>query len=1133
MTSYSQFGQDLHVLNNIFNWKQNGYFVDVGAFDGVTDSNSYLMEKELNWKGVIVECNPVWAENIKQRRSNLFFPCAVYNEDDRIMTFYNTGNGLSGLVETNNHQHIVNNSAIVNVITKKLTTILKEANAPKYIDFLSLDTEGSEYEILKHHDFDQYLFGYLCVEHNYIETNRNSIRELLESKGYIFYRSNNMDDDYIHSSIFTRPGLGVNPFLIQIPDQENYDREDYINMQEQLTNKKQNISKILKTLYTPINNFYSLEDFNFRGLRGLTQTFVDNSSDELPLQQLYKIGDGGDNKSCFVCCTPLSHDNAQGNSRFVASKLIVKSLEEVGFNGYFYLFNGGFPNPTGTEMKYAGVPYCFKIFMMLEAQKKGFNKVIWLDSGCYAINNPSRLFDILDHQETLIETRGIANYQAMCFAQTIVLLNEITKSDILTANYIQTIVFGLNLDSVLIQNIIKEYYEMVKLGWPFLSIFPEEIVFTALFNKPEYKHLLYNRPESSKLQIHEKHMNVNDAVQNNYFFQHRNYKTQSNKLCISFDNIGGRLGNQLFRYVTCKLFTLKSGHQYIEREDFPTENYIIVNDSNIVYILNNPAMYVNKHILCQGYFQKSELFVDYQLEIINLIYSNDNNDYWLYKDEYKSTNDKIYIKDYIINNTHEIDLKSNDIVVSIRLDDFIQYPCKTSDLIPPQHYVDILTNMNITNEKVYIVCDKIKYGWEHKYIEYFKQWNPILIQGTLKHDIAVMRDCNILLHSNSTLCWMISFLSNKMMRFIPNTHFNANQSLLKISHTDNFFNVAPLTHAEVHTLNINNTRILPLSFYVPDECVVSEIPQKETLLASIIPGDTSTYIYNKHQEKEYNEMYQKSRFAITKMKGGWDCLRHYEILMNGCIPLFEKLKECPSFTMTTYPKELNDEAYQLYESWAENDECIAKYDILCAKYIEHTRTHCTTTAVTNYFLNNMSNGEKAKNILLITGHHGINYNRESLWIGLKRYIASIDGVAVEYEPLPFLYNDFDDTNGNKYYGHTCFTLPKRLHKDSNYNMTESEIKEKITTHFWDIIIYGKVGPDEFCDFPLYDLVKQNYNPNQLAFIFGGDEIFDLTVTDTSKYHVNMFNRNIYYYPYSDYLNECKHMGTCFVRELNK
>jgi hypothetical protein len=112
----------------------------------------------------------------------------------------NTG-GCSGFVDTNTHTHILNKQ-IIDVQTKKLTTILDMANAPNFIDFLSLDTEGSEYDILNAHDFDKYLFGYICVEHNFINANRIKIRNLLESKGYVFYRNNNVDDDYIHSSIY-------------------------------------------------------------------------------------------------------------------------------------------------------------------------------------------------------------------------------------------------------------------------------------------------------------------------------------------------------------------------------------------------------------------------------------------------------------------------------------------------------------------------------------------------------------------------------------------------------------------------------------------------------------------------------------------------------------------------------------------------------------------------------------------------------------------------------------------------------------------------------------------------------------------------------------------------------------------
>ena len=78
-------------------------------------------------------------------------------------------------------------------------------------------------------------------------------------------------------------------------------------------------------------------------------------------------------------------------------------------------------------------------------------------------------------------------------------------------------------------------------------------------------------------------------------------------------------------------------------------------------------------------------------------------------------------------------------------------------------FITTLQNIN-QNSKLYIVCDKIKYDWEIKYIEYFKKWNPILLQEDLIHDIALIRDSNILIHSNSTLCWIISFLSNKQHR---------------------------------------------------------------------------------------------------------------------------------------------------------------------------------------------------------------------------------------------------------------------------------------------------------------------------------------------------------------------------------
>jgi hypothetical protein len=192
----------------------------------------------------------------------------------------------------------------------------------------------------------------------------------------------------------------------------------------------------------------------------------------------------------------------------------------------------------------------------------------------------------------------------------------------------------------------------------------------------------------------------------------------------------------------------------------------------------------------------------------------------------------------------------------------------------------------------------------------------------------------------------------------------------------------------------------------------------------------------------------------------------------------------------------------------------------------------TTSFTAKYFLDNIKNGNNIKNILLITCHKGVNYNRETLWIGLKRYIETIKGVAVEFDKMPFLYDDFDNLKDNEYYGNNCFTFPNRLKKDKDYHMSKEEIIQKINDNFWDLIIYGKVGPDEYCDFPLYDIVKTKYNKNNIAFIFGGDEIFNLKIKDKNSCHLNMFSRYIPYYPYVEYLNYYKQFGTCFVRELD-
>jgi hypothetical protein len=309
-----------------------------------------------------------------------------------------------------------------------------------------------------------------------------------------------------------------NPFLIDIEDKEEYDFNDYIRIQNLLQEK--NLDSFLESLYPEEKMRTSCDEMKRRSSKGISQKIVDISNNILPEKQLFKVGNGGNGKNCVVSCKPLFID------RYNTSETILQSLEEVGFNGHFLLLRGGFPNPTGTEMKYAGVPYCFKIFMMMEAKKMGFERVIWIDSVCYAVNNPDRLFEVVGEDDAIFRA-----FPPNCFApdtcvniiypKTVQLLSKLVDRDIRNDSNVNSIVFGLNLASPKMLQFVNEYYEMVKLGLPFLSGFPEEIVFTSIFNKPEYNYVFKNRGEMYKLYIHDSYLNKNAAKNGGYFFVQR------------------------------------------------------------------------------------------------------------------------------------------------------------------------------------------------------------------------------------------------------------------------------------------------------------------------------------------------------------------------------------------------------------------------------------------------------------------------------------------------------------------------------------------------------------------------------------------------------------------------------------
>ena len=169
-SSKSQLRQDLFVLSEL-NFKFGGYFVEFGATNGKDLSNTYLLEKEFLWTGILAEPAKIWHREIKKNRSaNINFNC-VYSKSNIQISFVETKiselSTIAKFSETDSHMLHRKNGKIYNVKSISLEDLLKKYNAPINIDYLSIDTEGSEYEILKNFDFQKYRFNIITCEHNY------------------------------------------------------------------------------------------------------------------------------------------------------------------------------------------------------------------------------------------------------------------------------------------------------------------------------------------------------------------------------------------------------------------------------------------------------------------------------------------------------------------------------------------------------------------------------------------------------------------------------------------------------------------------------------------------------------------------------------------------------------------------------------------------------------------------------------------------------------------------------------------------------------------------------------------------------------------------------------------------------
>lgn len=192
MTFYSQHGQDQYLDEYIFKGKRNGVFVEIGAFNGVGMSNTVFFERERDWTGILFEPIPSRYEEITKNRKCLAMQAAISDREgeEEFLVMKGWTEMLSGMTRTYDPAHVRRieqelgeyggTKELIKVPSVLLDKTLIYHHMP-VVDYCSIDTEGSEFQILKSIDFTKVSISCFTVENNYSD---NRVEAFMKTKGY-------------------------------------------------------------------------------------------------------------------------------------------------------------------------------------------------------------------------------------------------------------------------------------------------------------------------------------------------------------------------------------------------------------------------------------------------------------------------------------------------------------------------------------------------------------------------------------------------------------------------------------------------------------------------------------------------------------------------------------------------------------------------------------------------------------------------------------------------------------------------------------------------------------------------------------------------------------------------------------
>jgi len=192
---YSQFLQDYFLNLEIFKNKKDGSFVEFGAYDGITHSNSYFFEKTLNWHGICIEPTPDSFSLLKKNRGcDCVWGAVTANNEHSIELWQSIGtNKVNSCIKGSPGNALTKYGEFITVPAYNINSILRSRDLFD-LDYMSIDIEGNEIDIVKSIDLDTFRIKAITVEN--LDNNRLSYDYLLQN-GYKYYHRIFIDDLFI------------------------------------------------------------------------------------------------------------------------------------------------------------------------------------------------------------------------------------------------------------------------------------------------------------------------------------------------------------------------------------------------------------------------------------------------------------------------------------------------------------------------------------------------------------------------------------------------------------------------------------------------------------------------------------------------------------------------------------------------------------------------------------------------------------------------------------------------------------------------------------------------------------------------------------------------------------------------